>query len=93
MLWVEEDVGMLEMDKWYYLQVKGRIAAHVARGTDKPDAIAKAARTIVSRSHVGQDALAITEVESESVRPFLGPPWNQPPRLERFNNLKSCLGV
>jgi hypothetical protein len=84
---------MFDVDEWYYRQMKGRIAAHVASGGDKPLAIVKSARTIVSRGDLDRQALArmVAEVEAESVRPFLGPPWNQPERLERFDVLKSEL--
>jgi hypothetical protein len=84
---------MFDLDEWYYRQLKGRAAAHVARGGDRPEAIVKAARTIIGRGGLKSQALAtiVAEVESESVRPFLGPPWNQPERLGRFEDLTSLL--
>ncbi|GEM_PF-6185635 len=84
---------MFDVNECYYRQVKGRVASHVARGGDRPEAIVKSARTIVGRGDLKAEALPriMGEVESESVRPFLGPPWNQPERLGRFNHLKCLL--
>ena len=86
---------MFDMEERYYRQVKGRVASHVARGGDRPEAIVKYARTIVGRGDLNPEALAriVSEVESESVRPFLGPPWNQPERLGRFEQLKFLFGA
>lgn len=84
---------MLDTGEWYYRLVKGRIAVHVARGGDNTGAIAKSARTIASRGDLDPGALArmIAEVEYETVQPFLGAPWNQLQRLERFNLLRASL--
>ena len=86
---------MFDVREWYRRQLKGRIAGHVARGLDRPEAIMKSARTIVARGDVSPAALTriLGEVEIESVQPFLGPPWNQPERVERFTLLKSGLSA
>lgn len=86
---------MLDVSEWYYRQLKGRIAAHVARGRDKPEAIVKSARTILARGDISPEALAriLQEVQIESVQPFLGPPCNQPERFGRFGPLKSGLSA
>jgi hypothetical protein len=86
---------MLEVGEWYYRQLKGRIAGHVARGSDRPAAIVKSARTIVARGDISPEALAriLEEVQIESVQPFVGPPWNQPERFGRFRLLKSSLSA
>ena len=78
---------------WYRSLLKGRIAAHVARGTDNPNAIVKSTRTTIERNGLGRGILEeiFAEVNAESVKPFLTPPWNQPQRAERFRLLKSSL--
>lgn len=86
---------MLEVGERYYRQLKGRIAGHVARESDRPAAIVKSTRTIVARGDISPDALAriLEEVQIESVQPFVGPPWNQPERFERFRLLKSSISA
>jgi len=86
---------MFDVSEWYRRQLKGRIAGHVASGLDKPGAIIKSARTILARGDVSPEALAriLREVQIESVEPFLGPPWSQPGRMERFRLLKSSLSA
>lgn len=84
---------MSDTREWYRSLLKGRIAAHVARGTDRPNAIVKSTRTTIERNALGHAILEeiFAEVNAESVNPFLGPPWNQPQRAERFRSLKSSL--
>jgi len=84
---------MFDAERWCRSVVKGRIAAYVARGTDNPNAIVKSARSIMKRNNLGQEYLEgiFAEVSVESVKPFLGPSWNQPQRAERFSSLKSAL--
>jgi hypothetical protein len=83
----------LDVEQWCYRLVKGRIASHVARGTDEPNTVVKFTKTLLARRRLGGDTLqrVLEEVNSESVQPFLALPWNQPERLERFRVLKSGL--
>ena len=84
---------MADMEKWCRNLVKGRIVAHVARGSDNLSALIKATRTVMRRNNLGQETLEgiFAEVKIESVEPFLGAAWNQPERAERFVSLKSAL--
>jgi hypothetical protein len=84
---------MSDIQDWYRRLLKGRIASHVARGTDNPNAIVASARTIIGRAALENEMLEdiLVEVRAESVEPFLGAPWNQPKRAERFESLKSSL--
>ncbi|MGO9267623.1 MAG: hypothetical protein ACLQBA_22525 [Candidatus Binataceae bacterium] len=81
---------MLDIVEWNSNLLKGRIASHVARGTDNRKAIIKSIRTTLAKGNLAPEALPriLDEVERDSVQPFLKPPWNQPERLERFRLLK-----
>lgn len=84
---------MSDIREWYRSLLKGRIVAHVARGTDNPNAIVKSTRTTIRRNDLAHEMLEaiFAEVDAESVKPFIGAPWNQPQRAERFHSLKSAL--
>lgn len=84
---------MSDIRKWHRSLLKGRIAAHVARGTDSPNAIVKSTRTVMERNNLPHEMLEgiLAEVNAESVKPFLTPSWNQPERAERFRSLRSYL--
>jgi hypothetical protein len=88
---------MTDLQQWSYQQVKGRIASHVARGTDNLQAVIKSTFTMSAKCGMGREALEkmLDEVNAESVLPFLQSPpqspWRQPERLERFVRLKSLL--
>lgn len=86
---------MIEIAEWHYRRLKGRIASHVARGGDRPQAIIKSAQTMLAKGDISPESIAriLEEVQAESVQPFLGPPWNQPERSERFTLLKSSLSA
>lgn len=59
---------------WYRSFLKGRIAAHVARGTDNPNAIVKSTRTTIERNGLERGILEeiFSEVNAESGRSLLG---------------------
>ncbi len=84
---------VLEIKEFYYALCKGRICSYVARGNDKPERILKSIRTIMAKGRIDQEAIQgmLVEVDLLSVRPFLGPPWNQPERLGRFQAFKGTL--
>jgi hypothetical protein len=84
---------VLNISEWHYRRLKGRIASHVARGSDNQKAIIKSAQTMLAKGELGLEELRrmLGEVENDSVQPFLQPPWNQPDRLSRFRLLESGL--
>lgn len=84
---------LLDFNEWNYARCKGRITAYVSRGKEKPERIIKSIRTTMAKGNLGSEALEriLQEVERESVQPFLGEPWNQPKRLERFRLIKEQL--
>lgn len=84
---------MLDFNEWNYSRYKGRIAAFVARGKERPEPIIKSIRTTMAKGNLDRTALErmLAEVEAQSVHPFLGPPWNQPQRLERLRVIKGLI--
>lgn len=84
---------LLDFREWNYARCKGRIAAFVARADEKPERIIKSIQTTIAKGNLDHTALErmLAEVESQSVKPFLGPPWNQPERLERFTVIKDLI--
>ncbi len=90
---------MLDIQEWSYRQAKNRIASHVARGTDKPDSIVKATRTMLAKYDLRREdqERMMTEIYADSVVPFLTAPlgslWRQPERLERFLRIETLLGT
>jgi len=86
---------MPNINEWYYSLLKGRIAAHVARGHDKPNAVIASIRTIFAKGHISLEAVQrmLKEVQYETVQPFLGPPWHRPERVERFEVIRDGLNA
>jgi len=85
------DAPSLDTRDWTRQWIKGRIASHVARGTDNPGAIVKSIRTMLTREGMTDaDFSAIMdEVNRESVLPFLKTDgMYRPERLERFAALE-----
>jgi hypothetical protein len=89
----KEDLEMLDFNEWNYERCKGQAASYVARGRGTPDRIAKSVLTTMAKGNLDRESLEriLDEIESESVLPFLDPPWNQPERLERFRAIKDGL--
>lgn len=82
-----------EIRDWYYALCKGRVANYVARGEERPERVIKPIQTIKAKGNISEEAVErmLAEIDSESVRPFLGPPWNQPERLQRFWAIRDSL--
>ncbi len=83
---------LLDTKEWHYDRCKGWIVACV-RGRDRPGRVIKSILTSVSKGQIDREAIPrmLAEVESESVRPFLRPSWNQPERQELFQSFKDGL--
>ncbi len=83
---------LLDIKQWHYDRCKGQIVACL-RGKDKPERVIKSTLTSMSKGQIDREALPrmLAEVESESVRPFLRPSWNQQERLGRFQAFKDAL--
>ena len=75
--------------------LEGRIAKHVARGTDHPKAIIKTAQSMLAKGKIGSPALRrmLAEIDKNSVQPFLHAPgqWNQPDGATRFKFIEAAL--
>lgn len=72
---------------------KGRVRSYVARAMEPPQRIVKSVHTFMSSGRINRTDVErmLNEVLTESVVPFLGPPWNQPERKERFQFIKGAL--
>ncbi len=81
------------IDEFEYRLCKGRVQSYVARAKEPPDRIVKSIRTFQSSARIKRDEIErmLNEVQRESVIPFLGPPWNQPKRQERFQVIRAAL--
>lgn len=79
--------------EWHYARCKGLIVGHVRDGKGKPETVVKSIQTSLSKNNVADAAITkmLAEVEAESVRPFLGPPWNKPERMVRLNVIMDYL--
>ncbi|HXG50823.1 MAG TPA: hypothetical protein VNN77_05370 [candidate division Zixibacteria bacterium] len=84
---------LLDFNGWNYERCKGQAVSYVARGRGKPDRIANSVRTTMAKGNLDRESLErmLGEIESETVRPFFGSPWNQPERLDRFRAIKDGL--
>jgi hypothetical protein len=82
---------------WPYAQVSGRMIKYVARGSDNPNTIAKATRTMQAKYGISRGDIErmLAEMYLGTVKDFLefplASPWYQPERLARFNHLKALL--
>ncbi len=76
-----------------YRICKGRVQSYVARAKEPPQRIVKAIHTFMSRGRINLADVErmLKEVETESVLPFLRPPWNQADRESRFEMIKDAL--
>lgn len=76
-----------------YRICKGRVQSYVARAKEPPQRIVKSIQTFLSNARIkhGEVERMLNEVQRDSVLPFLGPPWNQPQRQERFQLIKDAL--
>lgn len=81
------------IEEFEYRVCKGRVQSYVARAKEPPQRIVKAVRTFMSRGHINTADLErmLSEVETESVLPFIGSPWNKPERKERFHVIRALL--
>lgn len=81
-----------EITNWQYETLKGKIVGCV-RGKETAGRVAKYIRTAFRSARLPAGILdrMLAEVERESVRPFLGHPWNQADRLHRFGELLAAL--
>jgi len=82
-----------DLNEWNLAWCKGLISSYVARGQDRPERIAKSLATTMAKGELDRNSLQgmLTVIERESVQPFLGPQWNQPERLERFQAVRSAI--
>ncbi|MFQ5881776.1 MAG: hypothetical protein ACE5I9_04805 [Candidatus Methylomirabilales bacterium] len=80
---------------WYYKLGKGKLRSYVAREEEPLSKVAKTVKTLRETGHItsGQVERMVQEVFNESVQPFLGPPYRQPERQKRFDDLKDALGL
>lgn len=80
-------------EEFEYRICKGRVQSYVARAKEPPDRIIKSIRTFQSRGRINQVDVEriLKEVQTETVAPFLGPPWNKPERQGRFQIIKDAL--
>ena len=69
------------------------VRSYVARAKEPPQRIVKSVHTFMSSGRINRTDVErmLNEVLTESVVPFLGPPWNQPQRQERFQLIKDAL--
>lgn len=70
------------IQEWHYEQTKGKIRSYVAREREPFPKVAKTVFALrkTGRSSSVQIERMFQEVFSESVQPFLGPPYHQPCR-------------
>lgn len=83
----------LDIHEFEYRICKGRLQSYVARAKEPPGRIVKSIRTFLSNARIEHDDVErmLNEVQRDSVVPFLGPPWDQPQRQERFQLIKDAL--
>jgi hypothetical protein len=83
---------MMDFSEWWRSTVKGQIVACV-RGRAGSDRVARYIDTAVRRQRLTRHDVErlLREVERESVRPFMGPPWSQPERQSRLDALIASL--
>ncbi len=81
------------IEEFEYRICKGRIQSYVARAKEPPERIVKSIRTIMARGGINKTDVErmLEETQAETVLPFLGSPWNQPQRQERFDAIKDAL--
>ena len=85
----------MDISEWHYRCLEGRIAKHVARGTDNPSVIIKTALSMLAKGKIRPAALQsmLADIDKRSVQPFLHAPgrWNQPDRISRFKFIEASL--
>ncbi len=81
------------VEEFEYRTCKGRVQSYVARAKEPPNRIVKSIKTFRSSGRIKQGEVErmLNEVQRESVIPFLGPPWNQALRQERFQLIRAAL--
>lgn len=81
-----------ELHRWWQAMARGQVVACV-RGHVRPQSVAKWPQTACQKGRLDDIALdeILAAVERESVQPFLGSPWNEPARQQRFAELQGCL--
>jgi hypothetical protein len=83
----------LRIAEWDRKRCRGMMDSFVARGTGDPDIIAKSIQSTVENGHLNRVVvdLILSDIDRETVRPFLSGQWSRPERLERFRALKDSL--
>ncbi len=81
------------IEEFEYRICKGRVQSYVARAKEPSQQIIKSIRTFMSQGSINTADVErmLNEVQTESVLPFLGPPWNKPEREARFKLIKGAL--
>lgn len=81
-----------ELRLWWRDMARGQVVACV-RGRVKVESAAKWLQTALRKRRFDVDTLndVLSVVERESVEPFMGSPWNEPARVQRFDELRRKL--
>lgn len=81
------------IEEFEYRICKGRVQSYVARAKEPAERIIKSIQTFLSNARIkhGEVERMLNNVQRESVIPFLGPPWNQRERQQRFQLIKDAL--